>query len=72
MAERYPMWWIHRGENREPDSMPSSQPQEILRNLLERVRSGDKETLLLLWLLVLLWQEDADKKLLLALAYILL
>ncbi|MBR5373005.1 MAG: hypothetical protein IK130_12425 [Oscillospiraceae bacterium] len=72
MAERYPMWWIHSGSRREEDVAPQDPPQALLQDLLGRIRGGDRETLLLLFLLVLLWQEDADKKLLLALAYILL
>ena len=75
MAGRYPMWWIKsgstRGEQGASEAAGGALPG-ILDDLTERIRSGDRETLLLLFLLVLLWQEDADKKLLLALGYILL
>ena len=46
-------------------------PPELLQ-LTERLQSADSDTLLLLGLLWLLYRENADKKLILALAYILL
>jgi len=74
-------------ENRMPDcaETPSPPPphhepeppgrlpyQSSLRALTEQLRNADGETLLLLGLIRLLWQDHADSKLLLALAYILL
>lgn len=51
---------------------PQKEPsfQRTIAALTERFRRTDSETLLLLALLWLLWQEHADRKLLLALAYI--
>lgn len=70
MAGGNPMWWI---KNSTADGQKTSGAvRNLLTDLTERIRGGDQETLLLLFLLVLLWQDDADKKLLLALGYILL
>lgn len=74
MANSVPMWWMC-GNSRPPaaeqavrDQTPPL-PQELAA-LTDRLRHPDGETLLLLALLFLLWQENADRKLLLALAYI--
>ena len=48
------------------------QAKEMIHQLTEQLRNADGETLLLLGLIRLLWQDHADSKLLLALAYILL
>lgn len=56
------------------ESVPPPPPRPMLppaaAALADRLRHMDGETLLLLALLWLLWQEHADPKLLLALAYI--
>ena len=75
MADSIPMWWM-RGRTsipQEPPCPPQKQPfllPKELTGLAERLQHPDAETLLLLALLWLLYQERADKKLLLALAYI--
>ncbi len=54
-------------------SPPQAQPiRDAVSSLTQRIKSTDPETMLLLALLWLLWQEHADRKLLLALAYIIL
>ena len=62
-----------------PFPMPDPAPQEksnasampqMLRDLTGRLQHMDAETLLLLALLWILWQEKANSRLLLALAYI--
>ena len=74
MANSVPMWWMC-GNSRPPSEKHPEQkavsplPPELFA-LTERLRHPDGETLLLLALLWLLWQEKADRKLLLALAYI--
>ncbi|MBQ8923068.1 MAG: hypothetical protein IJ060_13090 [Oscillospiraceae bacterium] len=63
-----------------PEPEPAPRPQQSpvlpfhssLRSLTEQLRNADGETLLLLGLIRLLYQDHADSKLLLALAYILL
>ncbi|MBR3269191.1 MAG: hypothetical protein IKI58_10790 [Oscillospiraceae bacterium] len=63
-----------------PPPLPESAPDMHARNpsgislqfLTERLRHSDSETLLLLGLIWLLYQDRADSKLLLALVYILL
>lgn len=55
-----------------PPQPPKPQLPPEIASLTDRLRHMDGETLLLLALLWLLWQEHADKKLLLALAYIVL
>lgn len=55
-----------RAEQEPPPQIP------VLSELTARLRHPDGETMLLLALLYLLWQEHADRKLLLALAYIVL
>lgn len=78
MADGRPMWWMQRMPNPAENAEEAAAPQGMaqltapIQDLLRRIQGGDRETLLLLFLLVLLWQEDADQKLLLALAYILL
>ena len=64
----------------EPDVSPAAAADSssggmfpgVLAGLAERLQHPDGETLLLLALLWLLYQEKADRKLLLALAYIVL
>ena len=52
---------------------PSNDPlTPLLSSFSDRLRHMDSETMLLLALLWLLWQENADRRLLLALAYIVL
>lgn len=74
MANSVPRWWMC-GNCCPPEPEPpepkaaASLPQE-LASLTGHLRHPDGETLLLLALLWLLWQEKADRKLLLALAYI--
>ena len=72
MTGRYPIWWIRGGQENAASAGGQSAPDNLIKDLLERLHGGDQETLLLLFLLVMLWKEDADRKLLLALAYILL
>jgi len=72
MAGGTPIWWIHSTSGTTHDAAAETLPIPGLNDLLRRIQKGDQETLLLLFLLVLLWQENADKKLLLALAYILM
>ena len=62
-----------------PPKSPESPPQiplpdvsAMLGDLTGRLARLDGETLLLLAILWMLWQEKADRRLLLALAYILL
>lgn len=52
-------------------SLKEALPPELLQ-LTEHLRHADSETLLLLGILWLLYREHADKKLILALAYIVL
>ena len=65
-------------EQREiPTDLPPQKPQGVtlspeLMQLIGRIQHMDSETLLLLGLLWLLYREHADKKLLLALAYIII
>lgn len=68
MANSIPMWWMC-GNSHAPAESPPQLPQ-ALSGLAEHLRHPDGETLLLLALLWLLWVEKADRKLLLALAYI--
>ncbi len=68
MANGVPMWWMNSRPPAEREQQPQSPP--VLAALTEHLRHPDGETLLLLALLWLLWQENADRKLLLALAYI--
>lgn len=80
MANSIPMWWMRGGSAvppqdasvPPPDSGPPKQAffSQELGDLTARLRHMDTETLLLLALLWLLYQEKADRKLLLALAYI--
>lgn len=72
MGGRYPIWWIRSGQSGDASAAAQGTQNDLLRDLLDRLHSGDRDTLLLLFLLVMLWREDADRKLLLALAYILL
>ena len=81
MANTVPMWWMRRQSTpdtpRRPE-IPAKTPeppqpppvQSISAALSDRLRHMDSETLLLLALLWMLYQEHADPKLLLALAYI--
>lgn len=81
MANSIPMWWMRGNNAVPPQNQPPQKPQEQplsampklsqeLGDLTERIKNMDTETLLLLALLWLLYQEHADRKLLLALAYI--
>lgn len=76
MANSVPRWWMcgnccpPRQEPPEPEQKAASPLPQELASLTEHLRHPDGETLLLLALLWLLWQEKADRKLLLALAYI--
>lgn len=73
MANSIPMWWMYGRPQPQPQPTVSQMPppnQGTFTVLTERIRRTDPETLLLLALLWLLWQEQADRKLLLALAYI--
>ena len=80
MAQCSPMWWMRRtGCCPPPEPCPAPEPPphenplpEPVAALTGRLRQTDPETLLLLALLWLLWQEHADRKLILALAYIIL
>lgn len=74
MANSVPRWWMC-GNSRPSEAgqtvqKPASPLPQELTALTERLRHPDGETLLLLALLWLLRQEKADRKLLLALAYI--
>ncbi len=80
MPNSVPMWWMRRqipqaaAENQDEPAQKAPQnplPKELAA-LSERFRTMEPETLLLLALLWLLYQEKADKKLLLALAYIII
>ncbi len=51
---------------------PDSPLCDVISSLSGRIRSTAPETMLLLALLWILWQEHADRKLLLALAYIII
>lgn len=63
----------HPPEPPSQSELPFELPDaSILNDLLSRIKSLDAETLLLLGILWLLWQEKADRRLLLALAYIVL
>ena len=57
-----------------PPEPPQQHPavSAMLQSLTQQLRHADSETLLLIGLLWLLYQDRADSKLLLALAYILL
>lgn len=71
MANSIPMWWMYGRPQPQPTVSQMPPPnQGTFTALTERIRHTDPETLLLLALLWLLWQEQADRKLLLALAYI--
>ena len=80
MAQGSPIWWMQRSCSVPPpkpepafasEAPPEKAPlTEPLAALTARFRQSDPETLLLLALLWLLWQEHADRKLILALAYI--
>ena len=87
MANSVPMWWMRGNSSvRAPETVraeipppplspPHAEPSPqipVLSELTARLRHPDGETMLLLALLYLLWQEHADRKLLLALAYIVL
>ena len=86
MANSIPMWWMRSNRCRQPcqpeppkppePAQPAAPPQLLLHHaaapLTGRLQQKDPETVLLLALLLLLWQEHADRKLLLALAYIIL
>ena len=83
MANSVPMWWMRGNSSvRAPEAVraeipppPHAEPSPqipVLSELSARLRHPDGETMLLLALLYLLWQEHADRKLLLALAYIVL
>ena len=74
MANSVPRWWMCGNccpQEPPEQKAPSRMPQE-LASLTEHLRHPDGETLLLLALLWLLWQEKADRKLLLALVYIMI
>lgn len=79
MADSIPMWWMRgnpqqyqQPEKPPPASRPEQEAplQKASAAFSERFRRTDPETMLLLALLWLLWQEHANRKLLLALAYI--
>ena len=77
MANSVPMWWMRGNSSvRAPEAVRAEIPPPpqipVLSELTARLRHPDGETMLLLALLYLLWQEHADRKLLLALAYIVL
>lgn len=83
MANSIPVWCMRSSRCNPPtaqdvpcDAPPVHTPepehptQDAAAALTAHLRQTDPETLLLLALLCLLWQEHADRKLLLALAYI--
>lgn len=55
-----------------PPAGADTQLRDAISSLTDRIRHTEPETMLLLALLWILWQEHADRKLLLALAYIIL
>ena len=86
MANSVPMWWMRRQTPQTAPPPPAGQQSPVCSPppvpalpppvqsagaaLAARLRHMDGETLLLLALLWLLYQEHADPKLLIALAYI--
>ena len=80
MTNCVPGWWMcgnrrmPAGQDtpQQPDTKPEGEISQTLSALTEHLRHPDGETLLLLALLWLLWQEKADRRLLLALAYIII
>ena len=83
MANSIPIWCMHSSLSCPPQNPASPcgtpppdlpQTENTVQNavsaLTGRFRQTDPETLLLLALLWLLWQEHADRRLILALAYI--
>ncbi|MBP0976234.1 MAG: hypothetical protein J6S92_10725 [Oscillospiraceae bacterium] len=83
MANSIPVWCMRSSRCDPPqeqsvpcDVPPVHTPQpehpapDAVTALTARLRQTDPETLLLLALLWLLWQEHADRRLILALAYI--
>ena len=70
MTNGIPMWRMCAQSRSAAEQYSPPQMPQTLSALTEHLRHPDGETLLLLALLWLLWQEKADRRLLLALAYI--